>query len=379
MAFVYKRGDIYYVAWREWVVDDKGNRKRIQQSRAISPDKQAAQEFSARKTLNAYTEKNKLTKNNMPIQEFFEDYKNNYSIKNKRQATLQKDEIIWKTFRRTCPEVSVTQHFDDTALNNYMSRRLKGIGSKTKNKPKKSSINREIGMLKNLARWGYRNRYLSSNYYDLVDRYSETDSQKKRPFTDDEIQKILDNTTYPQREAHILSIWHGMRAGEICALECSDFVWADANSPNSRDYIKIRNKPHLMKFVKTKQSARDIPIHPFWRNHLYDVWLKAKEKSKYFLLTRENSGLSNGGLSSYTGKLFKSLNFPKKEISFHSGRHTFATRIKDGGGSINIASRSLGHSNTRITEQVYTDFKPQEHFNVVEFVKIDIDKPKDTM
>ncbi|MCA6071438.1 MAG: hypothetical protein LE168_03515 [Endomicrobium sp.] len=33
-------------------------------------------------------------------------------------------------------------------------------------------------MLKNLARWGYKNRYLTSNYYDLVDKYPQTDSQE---------------------------------------------------------------------------------------------------------------------------------------------------------------------------------------------------------
>jgi hypothetical protein len=58
-----------------------------------------------------------------------------------------------------------------------------------------------------------------------------------------------------------------MRAGEICPLECSDFVWSN-NPKIEKDYIKIRNKPHLNTLVKTKQSERDAPIRPFWRNHL---------------------------------------------------------------------------------------------------------------
>jgi integrase len=192
----------------------------------------------------------------------------------------------------------------------------------TGRKLKKSSINRDIGMLKNLARWGYKKRYLSSNYYDLVDAYPETDSQKKRPFTDEEIQKIIDNTKYPQLEAHIFSIWHGMRAGEICPLECSDFVWSN-NPKIEKDYIKIRNKPHLNTLVKTKQSERDVPIHPFWRNHLKKVWEQARKKSNFFLLTYEGKPLSPGGLSSYTRKLFKKLKFAPKELSFHSARQAY--------------------------------------------------------
>jgi hypothetical protein len=59
MAFVYKRGNIYYVGWREWVVDNEGNKERKQVSKPISPDKKAAEEYAARQKLNAYADKNK--------------------------------------------------------------------------------------------------------------------------------------------------------------------------------------------------------------------------------------------------------------------------------------------------------------------------------
>jgi site-specific recombinase XerD len=88
--------------------------------------------------------------------------------------------------------VVVAKQFDDTILNDYMQRRQNNGNLETGRKLKKASINREIAMLKNLAWWGYKNRYLTSNYYNLVDKYPETDSQEKRPFTDEEIQKILD-------------------------------------------------------------------------------------------------------------------------------------------------------------------------------------------
>jgi integrase len=373
MAFVYKRGGIYYVGYRITVLDENGKKVRKQISEPVSPDKQAAEEYAAKKTLNEYADKKKLLKRDIPIQTFYEEYQKNYSSKNKREKTLHRDNLIWKTFKRVCPEVVVTEQFDDTTLNNYMHRRIAN-GKMNGEKLKKASVNREIGMLKNLARWGYKKRYLSSNYYDLVDAYPETDSQKKRPFTDKEIQKIIDNTKYPQLEAHILSIWHGMRAGEITTLECSDFVWS-INPKTEKDYIKIRNKPHLNTLVKTKQSERDVPIHPFWRTHLKKVWEQDCKKSNFFLVTFMEESLTTGGLSSYTRKLFKKLKFTPKELSFHSGRHTYATRIKDGGGSINLASKSLGHSNTGITEEVYTDFKPHEHFNVVDYIKINVKKP----
>jgi hypothetical protein len=77
----------------------------------------------------------------------------NYSSKNKRERTLHRDNLIWETFKRVCPDVVVTEQFDDTALNNYMHRRIAN-GKMNGEKLKKASVNREAGMLKNLARCG---------------------------------------------------------------------------------------------------------------------------------------------------------------------------------------------------------------------------------
>jgi integrase len=373
VAFIYKRGKMYYVAFRATMLDKNGNKVRRQFSEAVSPEKIVADEYCARKTMTEIAERRNLTKKHVLIGEFYNEYRTNYSLKNKRESTIKRDDMLLRCFKKLCPEVKTVEQFNDSAVNNFINRKLQ-MGKKDGATLKKASINRDISTLRAMLKWGYKNRYLAANFYDLIDKFHEDDSQKKRPFTNDEIQKIIDNTSYPQKEAHILSIWHGMRAGEICALECSDFVWA--KHPNDeRDYIKIRNKPHLNRFVKNESSQRDVPIHPVWRKHLFNVWLKAKKKSNFFLLTYLDEPISKTGLSSYTRKLFKMLKMPEG-VSFHSGRHTYATRIKDGGGSLNIASKSLGHSSTRITESVYTEFKPHEHFNVVDFINIPIKTTK---
>ena len=369
MAFVYKRNKIYYVGWRKWIMDEEGKPKRIQVSEPCGPDKQAADRAAARKTLEEYQDKHNAVKQNMLIDEFFAEYTANYAQKKKAPSTLIKDRVIWKSFRATCPEVYTTEDYNDTTLNNFMVRRLEG--KPTGKKARRSTVNRQIGMLKNLARWGYKNRYLRSNYYDLVDRYQEIDSQKKNPFTDEQVQQIIDNTSYPQREAHILSIWHGLRAAEACTLECQDFVF-DTEQP----YIRIRSKPHLGAYLKSKSSERDVPIHPDWLEHIKKIWQWRKQEGPFFLVTRDNKRFSHSGLTTCTRKLFNRLKFPIKELSFHSGRHTYATRIKDGGGSLQTISKALGHVNTRVTEKVYVDFKPHEHFGVVDNLKIPIKKPQ---
>jgi hypothetical protein len=60
MAFIYKRGKVYYVGYRITVLDENENKIRKQVSAPISPDKQAADEFAAKKTLSEYADKKKL-------------------------------------------------------------------------------------------------------------------------------------------------------------------------------------------------------------------------------------------------------------------------------------------------------------------------------
>jgi integrase len=133
-------------------------------------------------------------------------------------------------------------------------------------------------------------------------------------------------------------------------------VWSK-NPKIERDYLKIRSKPKFGWEPKTKGSERDVPIHHEYRDILHKMWQYGEGKSNFFLFTQlKHNRLSPAELSSYTKTLFKRLGFPAKELSLHSGRHTYATRIKDGGGSLNMASKSLGHSNTKITEEIYTEF-----------------------
>ncbi|MCA6072899.1 MAG: hypothetical protein LE178_05140 [Endomicrobium sp.] len=77
------------------VLDENGNKVRKQVSESISPDKQVAEEFAAKKTLSEYTDKKKLLKRDISIQQFYEEYKKNYSTKKKRPNTLCRDTEIF--------------------------------------------------------------------------------------------------------------------------------------------------------------------------------------------------------------------------------------------------------------------------------------------
>lgn len=367
MSYIVKRGKKYYLYTRVITINDKGKRIKKLVGKVLSSDKQISQEALKKHTLQEDADKLGIVKRNVPIDEFFNRYCKEYSEGKKRQLTILRDNQIWIRFRQTCPEVVYAEQFTDEALINFKLRRKEnGIN---KRKLKNASINRELGMLKNLARWGYKRRYLKANYYDLVEKYSTEDSEQKKPFTDEQFQMLLDRAEFPYNTAYLLGIYQGMRRSEICYLERSDFDF-------NENTITIKAKPALNWYPKTSGSARILPIHPDIRQYLKEIYDKGgkENKSSFFLYTKLGQ-LQPGGLTSQTTQFLRELKLPKG-LSFHSLRHTFATRIQEGGAPLRKASKLLGHTNTKITEQVYTHFQEREHFDAISSVKINVKLPK---
>ena len=363
-----KRGKIWYCYYRIVARKNNGEPYIKQIAEPVGTDYQAALFFDAHKKAETFAEKHGKIKPAMNIDDFFEKYCVEYSNGKKKPTTIIRDKLTWRIFKRICPEVRTTKDFTDDALINFKVRRLTSHAKKAN--IKRASVNREIGMLKNLAKWGYKHRYLDANYYDLVEKYNESDSVKRPAFTDEQLKLLIDNSNFPCRAAYILGAWQGMRRSEICFLEHSDFNWEE-------NTIEIKSKPHLGWSPKTKTSERIMPIHPYIINEIKQYWNEGKNKSTFFLCKADGKQLQPRELTTETRKLCRKLGIPE-ELSLHSTRHTFATRIQEGGAPLRKVSKLLGHANTQITEQQYTHFKETEHFDAINNLKIDVElKQKD--
>ena len=184
----------------------------------------------------------------------------------------------------------------------------------------------------------------------------------------------------------VLAIETGMRAGEIGALKVSDIDF-------ERGFLKVvrglnmRNKRDTKPFTtpKTKSSIREVPLS----NKALTI-LKAKCTQSAIIISpsEEFQDLvfkSRTGLPIYPNDLLKAVRYIEKRLNQkrankaktlgeefvpfphifnHAFRYTFATNCAKAGVSVKAAQSMLGHSDSRITMNVYTqtdsDFVKQE-------------------
>lgn len=161
-----------------------------------------------------------------------------------------------------------------------------------------------------------------------------------------------------------ISLYSGLRLGEVCALKWNDVDFVDRVIKVRSTIIRVKNDNgrgmHLVEGApKTKASYRDVPI----TDDLFDVLkeMKANSVSQY-VISKTDSFVNTRTLEDRFHKILQKLNI--KKYKFHSLRHTFATNCVVCGVDVKTLSEVLGHSNTSITLNTYVhssmDLKKQQ-------------------
>ncbi len=150
----------------------------------------------------------------------------------------------------------------------------------------------------------------------------------------------------------ILSLYTGLRIGEICAL-----AWNDIDLENRVIYVnhtlsRIKddknNTVWRIETPKTSSSKRKIPITA----PLYDILSEYKQISlSPFVVSKGKYFVNPRTFESHFHKLIDACGI--KQTNFHVIRHTFATRCIEAGVDIKSLSEILGHSDISITLRTY--------------------------
>ena len=154
----------------------------------------------------------------------------------------------------------------------------------------------------------------------------------------------------------------GLRIGEICAL-----TWNDIDLQKPAIYVNktlnriqlIHNKespenPRTTVQItapKTKYSMREIPITQKLLSLLQKYHPMCKEEHSVFILTGTKYPMEPRLLLKRYKKILGKAGLP--DYTFHSLRHSFATRCVEAGMDAKTLSLLLGHSSISITLQLY--------------------------
>ena len=176
------------------------------------------------------------------------------------------------------------------------------------------------------------------------------------------IESITKNSEDIKVFAILLDLFTGMRIGELCALQWKDIDFENKVIHISKTLIRVKNKDEISNkktiviadSPKTQSSIRDIPIN----ENILSYLIKFKKNDDNYLLTGNKTFITPKQYYLFYQKFLK-LNSIKK-YSFHTLRHTFATRSLLCGIDIKTLSEILGHSSIKTTLDLYVHIKEEE-------------------
>lgn len=171
-----------------------------------------------------------------------------------------------------------------------------------------------------------------------------TDSEGRKPFTTEELERIYGAlVSHPKRDSFFwisaLLLATGARAGEIIPLESSDITFA-----GDVPIVNIISDPKSGRRLKTKHSARMIPIH----SDLVRLGLLEFVRGKSGRLFPELHATKSGKFSSYFSQVWMrwlrgeiGITDPSKTL--HSLRHSFKSLARRAGVPEDVHDAITGH------------------------------------
>lgn len=154
----------------------------------------------------------------------------------------------------------------------------------------------------------------------------------------------------------LIALYTGVRIGELCALNIDDFDIDMKKVTINKTMQRLQNKQSNGKnktyisitTPKTKNSIREIPIPDFIVERVLSIGYTS---GSYILTGLPNKFVEPRTMENRFNRLMRKLSI--EDVSFHTLRHTFATRCVEVGVDIKTLSETLGHANVNITLNRY--------------------------
>ena len=149
----------------------------------------------------------------------------------------------------------------------------------------------------------------------------------------------------------ILSLYTGLRVGEVCGLMWGDIDFEKNILTVRRTVQRIRYGIHGTKLVidtpKSRSSYRTIPIPTFIMKLLRD----SRSNNDFYVLSNSTVIIEPRTLQRRFKAILKKANLPS--VGYHCLRHMFATNSLQAGFDVKTLSEVLGHASVETTLNRY--------------------------
>ncbi|WP_411679590.1 tyrosine-type recombinase/integrase [Clostridium thailandense] len=237
-------------------------------------------------------------------------------------------------------------------------------------------------VISSCLRQAIKEHYILFNPCASISLPKITKKQEIAIFSLKEQKKLLTSLDgYKHRMLIILALGTGLRMGELLGLQWDDINFNENNLTVQRAVKRIASQNiindtprYFLGDLKTKTSARVVPIpinivKELKLHHRIQNEAKVKCHEIYVdnnLVFANELGelLQISTIQKSYNKLLKDCGIPHKK--FHALRHTYATRLFERDVPLKTVQILMGHSNIKITADVYTHVLPKEKIDAVE-------------
>lgn len=322
---------------------------RIRKTFAVGITKKEAEKFE-RQTITDF-EREKITpgsgaKSKTNYMEFLVLYENHIRL-HMRGA---EEEIYRLTHSKDMWKDRPLHTIGANEIEAYIQRRLNdGI--------KKSTVNREITVLKCAFNWAVKKNYCAQNPCDGVQKFKLTDSIRQRWLTDQEIQLLID----------------GARVLKDFDLE--DLIVVGLNCGFRKDNLERLEAKHILgsrlHAEKTKSGKDyDVPINETLRAKLEKL---VRMRAPGRLLNFDNLRRRWDRLIKFTGMYLPSRN--PNNVTIHTLRHTYVAQSLRRGVPIDVVCKWAGHYSMEFTRKHYGHLCPLKEDEYIRQVELGSTEP----
>ena len=166
------------------------------------------------------------------------------------------------------------------------------------------------------------------------------------------IERLIDESARDNLYGIVLSLYTGLRLGELLALKWQDVDFAKSRitvSKSCRDMWDEKGHRKIIETTKTQASERIIPLPKQLLPKLKEM--KKKANGDFVISGRSQYGAQVRSYQRTFERILGRLNITHK--GFHTLRHTFATRALEVGMDVKTLSEIMGHSDPTVTLKRY--------------------------
>ncbi|MGM0608982.1 MAG: tyrosine-type recombinase/integrase [Candidatus Muiribacteriota bacterium] len=177
------------------------------------------------------------------------------------------------------------------------------------------------------------------------------DVREKKPFSKDEIFRIIENVPEKMRAFFAIGFFTGMRTGELIGLKWDDINWQDQTITVHRS-----RREGIETVPKTKNSIREVDILDALLPYLEAHRELANESSEYIFTTSKGQPFNTCSKIAawYWKPTLKQCDIEYRNL--YQMRHTFASLMISNGEDILWVAQMLGHKDASMTLEKYARY-----------------------